>query len=147
MGQATNIVLADAQATPVNHTFIPLGPDPKDPTTFWWEDQSAANAIGYWRISIQMKRPMPGKAGDDSSQRVCRVVVGLHEPALENVTNSTVSGIAPAPTVSHVPRKFSEYVLPEKSNLLQRQNLRKMGYNLENNQHVIDAVETLVGPW
>lgn len=142
---ASNIVLADAQGTPVNHTFVPLGPD-KD-GVFWFEDQSQASPIGYWRISYQLKRPPVGAAGQNSNQRTYRAAIGLHEPILENVTNNTVSGIAPAPTVSYVPRSFVEYVLPERASLQNRKDLRKMCYNLQNETQLIALVENLVTPY
>jgi len=141
---ASNIVLADAQATPVNHTFVPIGPDRDG--VFWFEDQSQANAIGFWKISVQLKRPKPGVAGS-SSTRTNRVVIGLHEPILETISNSTVSGIAPAPTVSYVPRSFTEYVMPERGSLQNRQDLRKMTYLLQADATIVAAVENLVGPY
>lgn len=142
---ASNIVLADAQATPVNHTFVPLGPD-KD-GTFWFEDQSQASPIGYWRISYQLKRPSPGQAGQNSNQRTYRAVIGVHEPILEVVSNNTVSGIAPAPTVSYVPRSFVEYVMPERASLQNRKDLRKMTYNLQNESQLVSLVESLISPY
>jgi hypothetical protein len=142
---AVNIVLADAQGTPVNHTFVPLGPD-KD-GVFWFEDQSQASPIGFWRISYQLKRPPPGATGQSSSQRTYRAVIGLHEPILENVTNNTVSGIAPAPTIAYSPRGFVEYVMPERTALLDRKNLRKMTWNLQNEAQLIALVENLVTPY
>jgi hypothetical protein len=142
---AVNIVLADAAGTPVNHTFVPLGPD-KD-GIFWFEDQSQASPIGFWRISYQLKRPPAANAGQSSAQRTYRAVIGLHEPLLENVTNNTVSGIAPAPTISYTPRAFTEYVLPERTALIDRKNMRKMNFNLQNEAQLIALVETLVTPY
>lgn len=141
---ATNIVLADAQATPVNHTFVPLGPDADG--VFWFEDQSAASAVGFWRISYQLKRPKPGGAGTSAS-RTYRAVIGLHEPVLETVSNNTVSGIAPAPTISYVPRSFTEYVMPERASLQNRKDLRKMTYNLQNESQLVSLVESLITPF
>lgn len=143
---ATNIVLADAQATPVNHTFVPLGPD-KD-GVFWFEDQSQANAIGFWRISYQLKRPAQAKTGGESSNgRAYRAVIGLHEPILENVSNNTVSGIAPAPTISYVDRVFTEYVMAERASQQNRKDLRKMNYNLQNEAQLVSLVESLITPY
>ncbi len=142
---AANIVLADALATPVNHTFVPLGPDRDG--IFWFEDQSQASPIGYWRISYQLKRPAPGQAGSSSSNRTYRAVIGLHEPVLETVSNNTVSGIAPSPTISYAPRCFTEYVMPERSSLQNRKDLRKMNFNLQNESQLVSLVETLVTPY
>lgn len=138
---AANIVLADAQATPVNHTFVPIGYDTNG--VYWWEDQSQASPIGYWRISMQLIRPAPGMAGQDSSKRVYRAKVGLHEPILENTTNSTVSGIQPAPTLSYVPRSYVDYILPERSSLQNRKDLRKMAASLLAETQLTAMIENL----
>lgn len=145
MALAANIVLADAQATPVNHTFIPIGPDKAG--LFWFEDQSQSTPIGYWKISVEAKRPAPSQPGESSAKRTIKVRIGLHQPVLENVTNATVSGIAPAPTVSYVPRTFTEYLIPERASLLNRQDMRKMNANLQTNAQIVAAVETLASFW
>jgi hypothetical protein len=138
---ASNIVLADAQGSPVNHTFVPIGRDKNG--IFWFEDQSAANAIGYWRVSVELKKPPVAIAKQSSEGRSNRVLIQLTEPILENVSNNTVSGIAPAPTVSYVPRSFSEFVLPERSALQNRKDIRKMMANLLADTQIVAVVETL----
>jgi len=138
---ASNIVLADALATPVNHTFVPIGRDKNG--VFWFEDQSASNAIGNWRISIESVRPSVPAAQQNSVGRTYRVKIGLHEPILETVSNSTVSGIAPAPTVGYVSRSFQEFVMPERATLQNRKDLRKMMASLLGDTQVIACVESL----
>ncbi len=138
---ASNIVLADAQATPVNHTFVPIGRDKTG--IFWFEDQSQTNSIGYWKISIELVKPAPATAKQSSDGRNIRVRLGLHEPILESVSNNTVSGIAPAPTVSYVPRAFTDYVLPERATLQNRKDLRKMMASLLADAQVVSVCETL----
>jgi hypothetical protein len=138
---ASNIVLADAQASPVNHTFVPIGRDKNG--IYWFEDQSASNAIGFWKISIELVKPPTAVAKQSSEGRTIRCKVGLHEPILETVSNNTVSGIAPAPTVSYVPRSFNEFVLPERASLQNRKDLRKMNANLLADAQVIAVIETL----
>ncbi len=138
---ASNIVLADALATPVTHTFTPVGRDAKG--TYWFEDTSQANAIGFWRVSIDVVRPSIAAAKQSSEGRSYRVKIGLHEPILETVSNATVSGIAPAPTVSYTSRSFTEYVMPERSTLQNRKDLRKMTANLMADTQVVAVVENL----
>lgn len=145
---ASNIVLADAQATPVNHTFVPMGPDEKG--IFWFEDSSANGAtaaIGSWRISAELKRPPPAGPGVSSANRTFRAVVGLHEPVLETLGTNTVSGIPPSPTVAYVPRCFAEFVLPERATLQNRKDLRKMVALLLAEAQMTALVETLVRPY
>lgn len=141
MATATAIVLADALATPVNHTFTPIGKDDKG--IYWFVDQSVSSAIGFWKVSVDISQPGPAQPGESSARRVNRVRIGLHEPVLETVSNNTVSGIAPAPTVSYIPRSFHEYVMPERASLLDRKNLRKMSANLLADNNVINVVENL----
>jgi len=141
MPQAVTIPLADAQATPVTHNFVPSGKDANG--VFWYVDRTLANAIGYWQVSVDFKDPPPPKAGESSANRTYRIRIGLHEPVLENVTNSTVSGIAPAPTVAYIPRVFTEYILPERSVLLDRQNIRKMSSNLQSIATIVTVIENL----
>lgn len=138
MPQAVNILLADAQATPVTHTFVPVGRDANG--VFWYDDQSATNVIGYWRISVDVKRPGNAAAGESSNNRTFRVKVGLHEPALETVSNNTASGIAPAPTVAYTCRCITEFILPERSTSQNRKDLRKMIGTLLNGNVVLQSV-------
>jgi hypothetical protein len=136
MPTATSIVLADAQATPVNHTFIPIGRDTNN--VFWFEDQSMSNSIGFWRISVEQKRPSAASAGTSSNQRTYRVKIGLHEPILE-VPGPGAAPFDPAPTVAYVSRRFTEYIDPERSSLQNRKDMSKMGPLLEQNS-LIQAV-------
>lgn len=124
MPQASNIVLADAQATPVNHTFIPIGRDSKG--VFWYEDQSVANAIGYWRISVETKRPDFSGA---VATGVYRTRVGLHEPVLETLGTND-AGLTPPPTVAYISRAFGEFIDSPRSILQNRKDMVKMFSNL-----------------
>lgn len=140
MPTAVNIVLADAQATPVNHTFVPIGRDPKNPLVFWFEDQSAANSVGFWRISVETKRPPPAGAGTSAKDRVYRSIIGLHEPVLEALAPND-NGFTPAPTVAYVPRTFCEFVDPERSVPLDRANMAKMVPLLLQNSQIQDVLK------
>lgn len=138
---ATAIVLADAQATPVNHTFNPSGLDANG--VYWFVDRSQANAVGYWKISVEVRQPAPATAGQSSNNRVNRIKIGLHEPILETMGDSSASGILPAPTVAYVPRAFTEYVIPERASSLDRENIQKMSANLLDNAQIAAIVKDL----
>jgi len=118
--QATNIVLADAQATPVNHTFIPIGRDTNG--VFWFEDQSAASSAGFWRISVETKR---APITNGAAIGVYRTRIGLHEPTLEVLGNSS-TGLTPPPTVAYTERAFCEFIDPSRSSLQNRKDMAKM---------------------
>jgi len=146
MSQITYVTVADAQATPVGHNFYPNGRDEKG--VFWMVDRSQANAIGYWKISIEFKEPANAQAGVSSKDRSFRVRFGLHEPVLEVLGNNSTSGVLPAPTVAYIPRSFTEFIIPERATLLDRQNLRKMMGNIIASQAQFSAiVENLDRPY
>jgi len=141
MAVATNIVLADALATPVNHTFLPIGMDPSS-DAFYFVDQSQSNEIGYWRIGVRIKAPSAPKAGESSKNRVRRIQISLEEPILEALSNNS-AGYTPSPTVAYIPRANIEYVLHERCSLQNRKDLRKMSYNLLNDANIVSVVESL----
>lgn len=145
MPQATNIVVADAQATPVNHTFIPLGKDAVG--VFWFEDQSQASPAGYWRISVDVKRPPIAQPGQNTAGRNFRVKLTVHEPSLENVTNSTVSGVAPAPTIAYNVRSHHEFVMPERASLQNRKDIAKMAPLVLQNAQIVTVLQNLEYLW
>lgn len=137
--QQVAIVLADAQGTPVNHTFsvngavnIPMGRDTV--TRAEYVDRSATSQVGFWKISLDYKQR--------SSDGTFKQVVHLKIPVLENVSNSTISGIAPAPTVAYTVEAKVEFTLPQRSTLLDRQNVRKMLDNLLANSQIVALIES-----
>lgn len=142
MSAVAAIVLADALATPVNHTFTPLGPDANG--VWWFEDQSLSSPIGYWRISLSLKRtssPSNGQAAN--STRVNRVKIAINMPLLETIGNNS-AGITPPPTVAYVERASMEFVLAERDLLQNRKDLRKFAQFLLANTQVVDMVENLI---
>lgn len=141
MPAVANIVLADAQGTPVNHTFIPLS---KDANGVWWfEDQSGSSPVGYNRISVQLVRTPPAGNGQASvSNRVNRVKLGIHTPTLETLGTAD-SGITPPPTVSYVNRCSMEFILPERNTLQNRKDIRKYAQFLLADTNIVSVVENL----
>lgn len=140
MSAVANIVLNDAQATPVAHTFIPLGPDS---TGVWWfEDQTGVASLGYNRISVQLIKPSAASAGTDSSKRVNRIKLGIHTPKMETLSNNS-AGLTPPPTVAYIPRCNIELICSERSILQDRKDLRKYAQFLLADTQVVSAAELL----
>lgn len=140
MSAVTSIVLDDAQATPVAHTFLPLGPDQAG--AWWFEDQSGTSAIGYNKISLQLVRPKNAAPGSNSGDRVSRIKIGIHTPKLESLSTSD-SGLTPPPTVAYVPRFTAEFIVSERSSLQDRKDLRKFADFLMAEAQVTAMVELL----
>lgn len=135
MSNIANIVLADAQATPVDHTFAPAL---TATDIARWEDRSASQYIGFNKISMELKRP---SGNSQVGNRNLHLIVKVETPKLENVTNSTVSGIAPAPTVSYRPVATLDVTLPERCSLQDRKDLQKYLQELMANSFVTDLFE------
>jgi hypothetical protein len=144
MAQAANIVLPDAQATPVNHTFIPIGPGANGEMFF--EDQSGSTPIGYNRVSISLRRGAVGRAGDSQGDRTSRAMLKVYVPALETVGTAD-NGITPPPRVAYQLASTHEFVMSERSMKIERQNTRKFAYGLLANAQVVSLIEDLVPLW
>lgn len=141
MAAAVNIVVNDAENTPVAHTFVPLGPQGRYDMVY--EDQSSNSAPnGYWRIGVVQKRP----AGARVAGAPIVTTIVLMEPVLEAIAPAA-SGLTQPPTVAYVPTMEVVFKASDRSTLQQRKNLRKTGYELLNNAQIIAWVESLVPSW
>jgi len=136
MAIATNIALFDAQAIPVSHTFVPLGPQGNFDMV--WEDQSQTSPNGYWRIGVSQKRSN-GKVASGA----IKTVITLLEPVLEAIAPAA-SGLTQPPTVAYVPTCRTEYLVSERSSLEVRKHLRKMNANLQAEAQITAWVESLI---
>ena len=139
MGSQANISINDGKTTPVSHTFYTNGAgwsESLNGILSSWVDRSAAAAVGFWKISLSFKEP--------SKQRKNYIVVAKSEvPVLENVSNSTVSGIAPAPTVSYNPLSKTEFSIPERSTIDARKDQLAIHRNFLAHAVVTSAVHDL----
>jgi hypothetical protein len=140
MSAVANIVLNDAQGTPVAHTFIPLGQ--ASDGTWWWEDQTGTASIAYNRISMQLIRPLPAAAGMSSDKRVNRVKIGIHTPKVEALGVSD-SGYTPSPTIAYTPRCNIEFIMSERALLQDRKDIRKYADFLLAETQLTNMVESL----
>lgn len=111
-----NIVIADGQATPVNHTFSPVGISADNVATF--NDRSAGIPIGYNALTMSLRQP-----SKNGSARNFKAQLKLVLPTLEVTSPSTSTGIQPAPTKAYDCMAVVEFVLPERSSLQNRKDL------------------------
>jgi hypothetical protein len=73
-------------------------------------------AIGYPALTMSVRPPT-------KASRVSKVTVKLVLPTLEQTSASTMTGIQPAPTKAYDCTFVGEFMLPERSTLLERQSL------------------------
>lgn len=145
MAAIANIVLNDAQATPVAHTFS-FGSieNSKNSGSVMFEDRVAGIYIGYNKLTLAVHRP----TGDGkTANRNLKLGIKIETPKLETVSNNTISGIAPAPTVSYRPVAQLVVTLPERSQLQDRKDLRKYLLEVLANTFVVDMFEKFELPY
>lgn len=136
------ITINDGLATPVAHNFAPQSGDGNVPgvSSILFEDRSAAAIVGYNKIVISTRKPT-------AKNRNHKVTVTVMKPVLEVLSNSTVSGIMPAPTVAYTVTSRMEFIVPERSDLAARKDLLAYVRNLLANAVITTAIETLESPW
>jgi hypothetical protein len=110
----TTIVVPDAAATPINHTF---NPNKIDGDTARWNEKSATHASGYWSLGISLRDP----AGSNGS-RVYRSQLSFAMPVL---VTEVINGVS-VPKVAYTLRSNVEFILPQDSTLQNRKDLRKL---------------------
>lgn len=140
MAAQADLTLADGQGTPVNHTFKVNGAgwvDTLRGILASWTDRSQAAAVGYWKASLLFKEP------DAKGGKNYQVVAKTSVPVLENVTNSTVSGVAPAPLISYNPVTTTTFSIPERSTAAARADQYAIHKNFISHAVVASAVEDL----
>lgn len=136
------ISLLDAAPTPVARTFTPkrVGDGGGNSSSAEWEDRASGVYDGFFRIKTDISYPT-------NARDTVRARIRFSLPVMEVVTNSSTTGIAPAPTVSYTPMVDCTFVLPKRSTLRIRQDLRKMFALLLADIHVVNMVEQIEAPY
>lgn len=142
MAARGNLTINDGQATPVSHTFSPNSGDGNVPgvSVISYEDRVSGIQVGFPTISISTRKPT--KANKNYSVKLTVMC-----PVLENVSNSTVSGIAPAPTVAYEAMSVINFVIPQRSTIAVRKDLLAYVRNCLANAVVTAAIQDLESPW
>lgn len=141
MAQIANIVINDGQAVPVAHLFAPAKAI-ADMAVL--EDRAAGIYIGYNKLTFALTRP---KGPSNSASRNLRLSIKVETPKMEVVSNGTVSGIAPAPTVSYRPVAEVVCTFPERCSLQDRKDLQAFVKNAFSNAFVTNAFENYELPY
>lgn len=144
MGTAATIVLADAATpTPANHSFL-FTPDKGDLVA--WEDRAGGQYVGYPRISLDIRTPAPNRSAKTVANRNVHVSLRIRTPIMEVVGTSS-SGLPAPPTVSYTPQVNVEFILPERSQTLDRATLIKYLANVLLNTQIANAVTNFERPY
>lgn len=141
MAARANIVINDGQASPVAHTFNPAKVVDIDAVTLaTYEDRSGGIAVGFPVVSISMRRP-------SKTSRTYKVQLKVVVPTLETISNSTVSGILPAPTKAYDTLVNVEFITHERAPLQSRKDILAYAKNLLAHAVVTSAIQDLDMPY
>lgn len=120
MPAIAQIILADGAGTPVNHNFDPVKVTGNMAT---YTDRVSGIAVGFPVLTVSVTPP-------SKTSRVYKVRAKIVVPTLEVVNASTYSGITPAPTKAYDCLCDINFVLPERSTLVDRKNVLAYVKNL-----------------
>lgn len=139
MSAQAAVVLTDAAGTPVNRSFAPRGVDPAGVAK--WTYLGDGTVAGYNQLTQVVRKPTP-------QSDAWKVTFKLVMPVLETLsTTGTSAGYTAAPKVAYTLIAVTEYVLPSRSSLQDRKDLRAMNYDLQQEAVVTDAVWNLDPAW
>ena len=127
----------DGQAIPVTHSFAPKSVVGNLAT---YVDRSATAAVGFNVLTVSVTSPT-------KSSKNYRIRMKLVAPILEVVNASTYSGITPAPTKAYDTIFDCEFTLPERSTLLDRQNLIAYARSMLGTAFATTVVTNLENVW
>lgn len=129
MPDISTIVVPDAAATPVNHTFnkVKINGD-----TAYFVEQSATSALGYWTYTLTQRAPLAGQ-----TEKLYRTKASLAIPV---VSSETINGIA-RPRLEYTLRSNVEHIVPAEATLQNRKDSRKIFVGLQNDTSFVSSME------
>lgn len=130
MPDISTIVVPDAAATPVNHTFTL---QKVNGDTAYFLEQSSASALGYWPLTLTNRSPLAGQL-----EKLYRSKLAFAMPV---VVTETINGIG-RPRLEYTLRYNVEAVVPAEAVLQNRKDLRKLAVGIQNDAAWIAMVET-----
>jgi len=131
VGQITTIVVPDAAATPVNHTFVPVRVDGDSAS---WLEKSSSAASGFWSLIQALRAPLAGQK-DKLYRHTTKVAIPVQ-------TTETINGVSRTVTL-YTLRANVEFVIPADATLQNRKDLRKLTVGILNDSLSVDQIESL----
>lgn len=133
------VTINDGAATPVAHTFTPLGRDANG--VYWWEQTSPVpvNKLAAKRLSYKQTREL-----DVAKQltSVSRANYTLWVPTMETLASNS-SGFTPPATVAYKEVGRCSFELPERGLTQERKDTRVLMLNLLGHAMVVSNVDSL----
>jgi hypothetical protein len=143
MGALTNLTASNGEATPVAHTFVPLGPDAKGVQWFEQVTPTPVNGQAAIRVSAYLRRAVKQGPGRQQLNGIARLEFAIWLPTMETLASND-AGITPPPTVAYEQHARITYLLPERGTQQERKNLRALTSNIINgNSIIVEMIEKL----
>lgn len=136
MSAQANIVAFDGAATPVTHTFVPLGSKVDEKLghlAYWREAVAALPIIANMRLTTYFKKLKNGME---------RVEVRVEVPVMETVMNQNAAGYTAAPKVAYINQFSLVGYFHERASIAERRLIRQIVINMGNNVVVTTPAAT-----
>lgn len=134
MSAQANIVAFDGAATPVTHTFLPIGSAANDKGELqatWREGLTTVPAYAQIAVKTTQKRMNSG---------VYRVATVVEVPVMESISGQNAAGYTAAPKVAYVNTVQVVGFFHERSTIAERRLARQLAVN------IAGSVSTSVAP-
>ncbi len=130
MPDISTIVVPDAAATPVNHTFnkVKIAGD-----TAYFSENSNTSSLGYWTLQMTQRLPLAGQ-----TEKVYRTQAKMSVPV---VSLETINGIV-RPRLEYTMRSSVEHIIPVEATLQNRKDQRKVFVGIQNDTSFVSMVES-----
>jgi len=140
MAAIADIVIADGEATPVNHTFKPIYVRNEDgaQVAFYRESMTGVPVDAQPTLKLTQKK-LP-KGG------VYRLSARVEVPVMESVSGQNSAGYTAAPKVAYTVTAEAVIYSPERSTAQQRKNDRALLWNLLANSACISLLDDVISP-
>jgi len=129
VGSITTIVVPDAAATPVNHTFSPVKVNGDSAVML---EKSSSSSLGYWPLTLQQRSPVAGQ-----TEKLYRTKINL---AIPIIYTEVINGVN-RPSLGYTMRANVEFVIPADATLQNRKDLRKLVVGILNDASTVAMVE------
>lgn len=137
MPQVANIVINDAAATPVAHTF---GPARQSGDLYEWHDRAPGVAAGFQKISVLTRFGSSSNAGQ-------KVTIKFTCPTLAVTAPNSGTGVQPNPVAAYTTLATVEFLLPNASSLQNRKDILAYVKNALANTQIAAMIENLDAPY
>lgn len=140
MAARASVAIADAESTPVTHTYLPIGSSPEG-INLWQLLPASGVGVGAELLKMSFRPPVNGSPMFKAEFR-------LFLPTLEVTSGGTGSGYVAAPVLAYANQAVLTFLMHQRSTLQERKNLRKLVNNFCNVANPLNnAVENLESVW